>query len=886
MVPDSQLNETREESPLDSDSIVIVDDEESIRELLFRLLTREGYHVETFGDGRSALNVLKNKNFSLIISDFRIPDYNGIELIQEAKKLNPWIGSILITGVGSEQTIIDAFTKGQVNFYLPKPIDIEKFKLQVRLALREVDLKKKEAGFQNLLTQKVQEATHELKKNNELLLHKEEETQILLKTLRKERENIQKTNKLLERLSITDGLTQLYNRRFLEERSQEEFSRAKRYNTTLSCIMMDIDDFKILNDTYGHLQGDEALKFLASVVTKESRQIDIAARYGGEEFIVILPEVDLEGAAVLAERLRKIIERTGIKSGKKSILFTASFGVSTYPQSSFQSHTDLINAADKALYKAKESGKNRVVMNSPSGLVLIGKADVLTSSEKRTILREVSQFVNTSNQLDEILGFLLKNIHKNVGNDEEDFSATVMLLDEHKNLQTKATIRNLPEKNVLPLAKKVMKSGAPIELKASNGDSDISSFPIQYHNASKKRVGVGVCTMNMIPPDKDFVMDLVEVASTAIKNAKINNDLENNTANLERRLGENQLTRKTIEIIQNSSRGRAGSWMNGLEIAAKNLSSLGVRKVLGYGFDPHSKRLVHGKSSFKQPKVPASVSISHLTRNSKIGKILTRNKSKSRNRMYIFQTEDKLLPEDRSLIKTWKLKCPVAICPILIEKQVHGCLAMENPTWLSESVESVRNFVEQINLAFENVHLDNKYLEKTNRLVLLSNLIRAAHDVNKESLLKKFLTSNMGKLATILNSRQISVYRMDEKSKVYELYAFYRKFGRPPPKKVALVQGRLMEHVRKRFGLTKKNEPVCVPDVRKVLKSESRDQYGAMNYIGVPIADPGRASGSKKTFIGILNITEKLDGKKYDDDDMDLASSVGSLISLSLKNVL
>ena len=253
---------------MDSNSIVIVDDEKSFRELLLMLLTQEGYRVEAFGDGRSALNILKNKDFSLIIADFRIPDYNGIELIQEAKKLNPGIGSILITGYGSEQTIIDAFTKSQVNFYLSKPIEIDKFKDQVRMALREVDLKKKEAGFQNILTQKVQEATHELKKNNELLLQKEEVTQILLKTLRKERENIQKTNKLLERLSNTDGLTKLYNRRFLEERSQEEFSRARRYNTSLSCIMMDIDDFKILNDTYGHLQGDGVLKFLASLVTR------------------------------------------------------------------------------------------------------------------------------------------------------------------------------------------------------------------------------------------------------------------------------------------------------------------------------------------------------------------------------------------------------------------------------------------------------------------------------------------------------------------------------------------------------------------------------------------------------------------------------------------
>ena len=224
--------------------VIVVDDEESIRMLFEKILIREGLQVEVYHSGNPALEALKTRDFDLIISDYRIPDYNGIDLIQEAKKFHPQIGAILVTGVGTEQTIIDAFTKGHVDYYISKPIDIDQFKQQVRLALREVGLRKKEEDFHKLLSQKVKEATDELQLKNELLTQKEGETRGLLRTLQEERENIQKTNEILERLSVTDALTQLHNRRFLQDRGDEEVFRAKRYGTSLSCILLDIDDEK------------------------------------------------------------------------------------------------------------------------------------------------------------------------------------------------------------------------------------------------------------------------------------------------------------------------------------------------------------------------------------------------------------------------------------------------------------------------------------------------------------------------------------------------------------------------------------------------------------------------------------------------------------------
>ncbi len=165
--------------------------------------------------------------------------------------------------------------------------------------------------------------------------------------------------------AITDGLTGLYVSRYFRHRLKEELRTAKRYQRHLSVVMVDIDHFKKVNDTYGHQAGDEVLRVVARCLLDTVREgIDIAARYGGEEFALILPETNLEGAGALAERLRRLIEKQRVEVGGETILVTTSCGVATSPD-----HGDLpevlVERADQALYRAKENGRNRVEVSTP-----------------------------------------------------------------------------------------------------------------------------------------------------------------------------------------------------------------------------------------------------------------------------------------------------------------------------------------------------------------------------------------------------------------------------------------------------------------------------------------------------------------------------------------
>lgn len=169
--------------------------------------------------------------------------------------------------------------------------------------------------------------------------------------------------KKLEMVSRIDGLTQLFNRSHWQSRLSEEFSRAARYQTPLSLIMFDLDHFKKVNDTYGHLGGDAVLCAVSRVVKSSLRENDIAGRYGGEEFGIILPNTPEAGAMVVAERIRAAIEASPIPFEDREIKATSSLGVTEYRQGVVDCE-ELIAQADAALYKAKESGRNRVILHS------------------------------------------------------------------------------------------------------------------------------------------------------------------------------------------------------------------------------------------------------------------------------------------------------------------------------------------------------------------------------------------------------------------------------------------------------------------------------------------------------------------------------------------
>jgi two-component system, cell cycle response regulator len=161
------------------------------------------------------------------------------------------------------------------------------------------------------------------------------------------------------RLTTVDGLTQIFNKRYFMEVLEREISRAHRYGRELSLIMFDIDHFKQVNDTFGHLAGDHVLKHLASVIKSRIRREDIMARYGGEEFAIILPEIDGNNARHLAEKIRRLIEKTVFKFENTEIPVTISIGVSI-SHSDAETPEELIKSVDEKLYEAKRKGRNCV----------------------------------------------------------------------------------------------------------------------------------------------------------------------------------------------------------------------------------------------------------------------------------------------------------------------------------------------------------------------------------------------------------------------------------------------------------------------------------------------------------------------------------------------
>jgi two-component system cell cycle response regulator len=166
----------------------------------------------------------------------------------------------------------------------------------------------------------------------------------------------------LEKLAITDFLTGIYNIRYLYHRIEDEFSRSLRYKSPLSCIMLDIDHFKRVNDTYGHRTGDIVLREFAGIIKQHTRKSDVFARYGGEEFIMLLPLTDSKGAHVEARRIKKVLREHRFSSLRAATSITISMGIASYPNRKIRIQDDLISLADDALMEAKASGRNKIVV--------------------------------------------------------------------------------------------------------------------------------------------------------------------------------------------------------------------------------------------------------------------------------------------------------------------------------------------------------------------------------------------------------------------------------------------------------------------------------------------------------------------------------------------
>jgi diguanylate cyclase (GGDEF)-like protein len=193
-------------------------------------------------------------------------------------------------------------------------------------------------------------------------------------------------NARLYEMAMVDGLTKLFVRRYFDGRLEEEIERANRFSTVFSVVIMDIDNFKQLNDTHGHIAGDRMLRGIADIVRSQMRAVDTAARYGGEEFSMLLPRTTMVDALNQAERIRTMIDefRLVTEGGDGTVVSTtASFGIASYPESKARSAEELVRLADRALYRAKHAGKNRVELYWADDDARVPPLSVVRDSEER-----------------------------------------------------------------------------------------------------------------------------------------------------------------------------------------------------------------------------------------------------------------------------------------------------------------------------------------------------------------------------------------------------------------------------------------------------------------------------------------------------------------------
>ena len=303
--------------------ILIVDDHEDNVELLRARLESWGFETLSAKDGAEALHMIESSLPDLVLLDVMMPKVDGMEVARRVKNNPdlPFIPIIMQTALDSTENKVEGLEAG-ADDYITKPIDFPELKARVNSMLR---IKR--------LQEEVEERERELMEANERLRH----------------------------MSQTDALTGLENRRHIETRLDEMFEHAKRLAEPFSCVMVDLDKFKSVNDEYGHQVGDAVLRQLARILKNEVREIDHAGRYGGEEFILLLTGTVLDAAVTFAERVRQAIEAHTFTFEGGSLKRTASFGVAGWPHPKITNCDMLVRAADDALYVAKETGRNRVI---------------------------------------------------------------------------------------------------------------------------------------------------------------------------------------------------------------------------------------------------------------------------------------------------------------------------------------------------------------------------------------------------------------------------------------------------------------------------------------------------------------------------------------------
>ncbi|MBK5100406.1 MAG: diguanylate cyclase [Desulfobacteraceae bacterium] len=275
--------------------LLVVDDDESVRTALLEMLRHIGFKAKSAGNGKDALKELKEDSYTFTLTDIRMPEMDGLQLIKAIKNDYPHIYCIAMTGYSKEYKYVDVINAGATDF-INKPFSLEELEAKVRRGIIERNIKEE-----------------------------------------------------LSRLSITDSLTGLYNQRHFYARLKEEVTRADRQKNRLALILVDLDDFKNYNDTHGHLAGDDILHKVGSIINVKIRLgVDSGYRYGGDEFAVILIDADEDISLSIGERIGQGINQ--------ECNLSASMGFSNFSEG--MTLEGFIGEADRRLYKSKAQRKN------------------------------------------------------------------------------------------------------------------------------------------------------------------------------------------------------------------------------------------------------------------------------------------------------------------------------------------------------------------------------------------------------------------------------------------------------------------------------------------------------------------------------------------------
>jgi two-component system, cell cycle response regulator len=301
--------------------VLVVDDSAVSRKLLEHALDSEPYQVHFASDGAEARRLFQQYAPRIVITDWMLPDLSGPELCRELRRAARCYTHILIlTSNTDKENLVEGLASG-ADDYLTKPFDRQELLARLGVARRTIDL------------------------------HSE----------------IEEKNRELEELARTDHLTQLPNRRAVEDYAERHLQGAIRHKFPFWVVLVDVDCFKSVNDTHGHVIGDAVLARIAALLRKSTRAADICGRMGGDEFILVVSYADEEDILDTVERLRTSVAIETFEGGAGPVHVTASFGIAGYQGAGSPEFKELVDRADRALYAAKQAGRNQLKLETGAG---------------------------------------------------------------------------------------------------------------------------------------------------------------------------------------------------------------------------------------------------------------------------------------------------------------------------------------------------------------------------------------------------------------------------------------------------------------------------------------------------------------------------------------